>query len=289
MSEKFIDEATGTETTGHEWDGIRELDTPLPRWWLWIMYATIIWSIGYMIVYPAWPLISSHTKGLFEYSSRGEVAEEVADAKARQQVHLDKLGSASLEQIRTDPEMLEFAMAGGRAAYVVNCSQCHGSGAQGTTGYPNLNDDEWLWGGSVEDIHFTITHGVRNDTDEDARSSDMPAFLKDEILSKSEISDVAEYVLSMSEASTDADTVGRGKAVFIDNCASCHGSDGAGNAEFGAPALDNKIWLYGGDKAGLVETISQSRKGVMPAWGKFLDPIVVKQLAIYVHSLGGGK
>lgn len=289
MSDEHFDEQSGTHTTGHEWDGIRELNTPLPKWWLTIIYVSIVWSIGYMIVYPAWPLISSYTKGTFGYSSRAEVAEVVAAAKAKQKVHIDKLASASLEEIRTNKDMLDFAMAGGRATFAVNCSQCHGSGAQGAKGYPNLNDDEWLWGGTTEDIHYTITHGVRNDTDDDARQSDMPAFLKDEILTKTQIADVAEYVLSMSETSSDTAAVGRGKAVYAENCIDCHGESGAGSAELGAPALNNKIWLYGGDKVTLIETISQSRKGVMPAWGKFLDPITVKQLAIYIHSLGGGK
>jgi len=289
MSDREIDEHSGTETTGHEWDGIRELNTPMPRWWLTILYATIIWAIGYMLVYPAWPLVSSYTKGFFEYSSRAEVAKDIAIAKEAQKADLDKLATASLEEIRTDADMLEFAMAGGRAAFNVNCSQCHGSGAQGFVGYPNLNDDEWLWGGTLDDIHLSITHGIRNDDDDDAHQSDMPAFLKDELLGKAEISDVAEFVLSLSNSSTDAAAVDRGAPMYKENCADCHGEKGAGNAELGAPALDNKIWLYGGDKTALVESISFSRKGVMPAWGQKLDPIVVKQLTIYVHSLGGGN
>lgn len=289
MSNHEIDEPSGIQTTGHEWDGIKELDNPMPRWWLTILYASIIWSVGYMIVYPAWPLVSDYTKGVIGYSSRAEVAQEVKMAKAAQKGNLDKLATASLEDIRTDNNMLGFAMAGGRAAFNVNCSQCHGSGAQGFKGYPNLNDDEWLWGGTIEDIHTTITHGIRNDVDDDAHQSDMPAFLKDEILTNSEISDVAEYVLSLSTSDEDAEAAVRGKAVFTEQCVACHGEQGQGNTELGAPALNNKIWLYGGDKKSVIETISYSRKGVMPAWGKILDPIVVKQLAVYIHSLGGGS
>jgi cytochrome c oxidase cbb3-type subunit III len=284
-----VDEVTGTETTGHVWDGIRELNTPLPRWWLWILYATIIWSFGYFIAYPAIPLVSSYTKGMLGYSSRALVAEEVNAAKAAQQVFRDKLAKASLEEIRTDAELLEFAQAGGRAAFNVNCSQCHGSGAQGFKGYPNLNDDEWLWGGTIDAIHYTISNGVRNDQSDDARASEMPAFLKDETLDKAGVNDVAEYVLAMSGAGSDADAAERGKAVYAENCVDCHGETGAGNAELGAPALNNPIWLYGGDKETVVETISYSRGGVMPAWGKILDDVTVKSLAIYIHSLGGGK
>jgi len=284
-----IDEVTGIETTGHEWDGIRELDNPLPNWWRWIFYASIVWAFGYWIAYPAWPLINSHTKGLLGYSSRIDVDQEMAQAKDRQKVHLAKLAQASLEDIRTDPELLEFALAGGRSAFNVNCSQCHGSGAQGFMGYPNLNDDEWLWGGTIKDIHFTISHGIRNTADDDARTSTMPAFLKDETLDKRQISDVAEYVLSLSGSPHDAAAAQRGKPLFAEHCVACHGAEGIGNAEFGAPALNNGIWLYGGDKNVITNTIANSRAGVMPAWGRILEPVTIKKLAVYIHSLGGGK
>ncbi|MBT5297046.1 MAG: cytochrome-c oxidase, cbb3-type subunit III [Rhodospirillaceae bacterium] len=284
-----VDEFTGVQTTGHEWDGIRELDNPLPRWWQWILWATVVWSVGYWFVYPAWPLISSHTKGFIGYSSRGELRDDVAAAKARQAGHLAKLAKASLEQIRTDPELLEFALAGGRSAYNVNCSQCHGSGAQGFAGYPNLNDDEWLWGGRLEDIHQTIMHGVRNEDSEDARVFAMPAFLKDEILDANQVEEVATYVLHLSKQQGDSAASARGKALFLEHCVACHGDRGQGNAEFGAPSLNNDIWLYGGEKAEIVATIANSRGGVMPAWGRILDAVTIKKLAIYVHSLGGGS
>lgn len=289
MSEQQIDKETGTATTGHEWDGITELDNPMPRWWLTVLYATIIWSIGYMIVYPAWPLISSYTKGIFNYSSRAEVAQEVAEAKSSQRGLLEGIEKASLETIRTNSQLLEFSLAGGRAAFNVNCSQCHGTGAQGFVGYPNLNDDEWLWGGSVEEIHKTIVHGIRNDDDDEAHQSEMPAFLKDQILERDQVEQVADYVLSLSGAAYDPAHMIRGKELYVENCEACHGQSGEGNKELGAPALNNQIWLYGDDKASLIETISYSRKGAMPAWGKILDPVTVKQLAIYVHSLGGGE
>jgi cytochrome c oxidase cbb3-type subunit 3 len=283
-----VDEFSGIETTGHEWDGIRELDNPLPNWWRWILWGTVVWAIGYWIAMPAWPLISSYTKGLLGYSTRAELAEEIDAARAAQQASLDKLAAASLEQVRTDSELLQFALAGGRSAFAVNCSQCHGSGAQGFTGYPNLNDDEWLWGGTVEDIQTTITHGIRNADDEDARQSEMPAFLRDEILDKDQVNDVAEYVLSLSGQASDSDAAARGQEIFMENCAACHGEDGGGNTDLGAPALNNDIWLYGGDKATIVKTVSESRGGVMPAWGRILDEVTIKKLAIYVHSLGGG-
>lgn len=287
--EKSVDELTGVETTGHEWDGIRELDNPLPAWWRLILWASVIWSIGYWIVYPAWPLLTDYTRGWLGYSSRAELAKEMAAARDAQAEQTAKLQKASLENIRTDQALLEFALAGGRSAFNVHCTQCHGSGAQGFPGYPNLNDDEWLWGGRLKDIGFTITHGVRNEIDEDARASDMPAFLTDEVLTENQISDVASYVLSLSGKADDRIAAGRGAGIFKENCVACHGDGGKGNAEFGAPALNNGIWLYGGDKKTIVDIVSRSRKGVMPAWGRILDPATVKKLAIYIHSLGGGK
>ncbi len=287
--QKDIDSISGIETTGHEWDGIKELNNPLPRWWLWIFWACVVWSVGYWIAYPAWPLITGYSKGLLGYSSRADVAAEVAAAKQDQAVFRAKLETASLEQIRTQSDLLEFALAGGRSAFNVNCSQCHGSGAQGFTGYPNLNDDEWLWGGSLADIRKTITHGVRNDEDEDARTSDMPAFLRDEILTQPEVADVAEFVLKLSGQDHDPDRAGRGAVVFAEQCEPCHGQDGGGDPEVGAPALNNALWLYAGDRDTIIETVSYSRRGVMPAWGRILDEVTVKQLAVYVHSLGGGQ
>jgi cytochrome c oxidase cbb3-type subunit 3 len=289
MSNKEIDEVSGTETTGHEWDGIKELNTPLPRWWLWTFYATIVWAIGYMVLYPAIPLVTGATKGVLGYSSRADVAREIAEAKTGMAGLLDKVGSMSLEDIRKDPDLFQFAVAGGRSAFAVNCVQCHGSGASGGKGYPNLNDDEWLWGGSLDAIHTTLVHGVRFEGDDDTRVSDMPAFGRDGVLDTAQINDVAEHVLALSGREHDQAAAERGTAIFEENCAACHGAQGEGIADVGAPALNNAIWLYGGDKASLVETVTNARRGVMPAWGRRLDDATVKQLAVYVHSLGGGQ
>ncbi len=287
--QKEIDQITGIETTGHEWDGIKELNNPLPNWWRWILYATIVWSFGYWIVYPAIPLVNDYTRGVFGYSSRANVATEMSAAKEAQAAYIAKLDAATLEEIRTQSDLLEFALAGGRSAFNVNCSQCHGSGAQGIAGYPNLNDDEWLWGGSIDEIQYTIAHGARNGTDDDAHVSDMPAFLRDEILTKDEINDVAEYVLKISGQDHDQPMSLRGGEIFAEQCVACHGDDGSGDSTVGAPAINNGIWLYAGDRDTVVETISNSRGGVMPAWGQILDDATVKQLAVYVHSLGGGQ
>ncbi len=276
-------------TTGHEWDGIQELNNPLPRWWLWTLYATIIWSIGYWIVMPAWPLLSSYTEGTLGHTSRKAVMAEVLQAKAAQSKYLNRIRKASLEEIRSDRALLEFSLAGGRSAFMVNCSQCHGSGAAGFKGYPNLNDDDWLWGGTLKNIHTTITHGIRFEPDDKTRQSVMPRFLLDGILKENQINDVAEYVLSLTKRATDVPALKRGQKIFAEQCAVCHGAAGEGKAELGAPRLSDPIWLFGGDKETIVKTISNSRSGVMPAWGGILAPETIKQLSIYIHSLGGGK
>lgn len=279
------DDVTGTATTGHDWDGIKELDTPLPRWWLWTFYATIVWGIAYTIAYPAWPLISSSTKGLLGYSSRAELQTALAEQSEAQKIYTDRIAATPLGEIIADQELAEFARAGGAAVYRNNCSQCHGSGAIGSKGYPNLQDDDWLWGGTAEDIQQTIAHGIRFDEDEDTRMSDMPAFGRDEILTTEEIADVADHVLSLTGQATATE---EGRVIFADNCAACHGANGEGEQELGAPNLADAIWLYGGDRDTVIDTITNSRAGVMPAWNQRLSETQIRQVALYVHHLGGG-
>jgi cytochrome c oxidase cbb3-type subunit III len=283
-----IDEVTGVETTGHEWDGVKELNKPLPRWWVWTFYATIVWAIGYWIVYPAFPTFTGYTTGLFEYSQRAAVSDEVKAALAQQSELRDKLASKPLDRVKDDPDLLRFAMAGGAAAFQTNCAPCHGRGAQGFAGYPNLNDDDWLWGGTIEDIHKTISFGVRSDRKE-ARTSQMPRYGLDKLLDDAQIADVAEHVLSLSGNSTDPAAVVRGQKVYAEQCVACHAPDGKGKQDQGAPDLTDAIWLYGGSKQAVVESIRTGRGGMMPAWAGRLDPVTLKSLAVYVHSLGGGK
>ncbi len=283
------DEITGTDTTGHEWDGIKELNTPLPKWWLYTLYGTVIWGLAYTVAYPAWPMLTSATPGLLGYTSRGELAESVNQAKEGQKAQLEKISAASLEDILKDPEMLAFARAGGAAAFKVNCVQCHGAGAAGSAGYPNLNDDDWLWGGTADHIYTTLQHGIRYTVSADTRDSQMPAFGADGILKPEEIADVSHYVLTLAGEQADAAKAEAGKQPFIDNCAACHGEDGKGNADMGAPNLTDKIWLYGGSVEQVAQQVTKPRHGVMPGWSTRLDDTTIKQLAVYVHSLGGGQ
>jgi len=282
------DEITGKATTGHEWDGVKELDTPLPKWWLYVFYATIVWSIGYYVLYPAWPSLSSHTAGVLNYSARTEIARDLREQTEQRAPYVNRIRAASLEQIRNDPQLLGFAIAGGRAIFADNCAGCHGSAGAGTKGFPNLADDDWLWGGELESIHATIRTGIRS-AHPDARLSQMPRFGLDNMLNATQINDVAEYVLSLSATETDKPAAQRGVPVYNENCAACHGDKGEGNGEIGAPNLSDKIWLYGGDKRSVVQTIASSRNGVMPAWIDRLDEATIRMLTVYVHSLGGGR
>jgi cytochrome c oxidase cbb3-type subunit III len=284
-----IDQVSGTSTTGHQWDGIKELNTPLPRWWVITFYLTIAWAFGYWIVYPAWPLVTSHTTGLFGYSTRADVALELANLEKIRGDKMVKLGAAPLAEIEKDPALLALARARGKTVFGDNCAPCHGSGGAGAKGYPNLNDDEWLWGGSLDKILQTIQFGVRSGHAK-AHESAMLAFGKEGVLKKEQVITAANYVRSLSGLSTGKGfNAAEGSKIFADNCASCHGDAGKGNQELGAPDLTDKIWLYGSDEGTLIETISNGRAGVMPAWVERLDPATIKALAVYVHSLGGGK
>ena len=284
-----IDEHSGTSTTKHSWDGIEELDTPMPKWWLGIMYLTIVWAIGYMVVMPAIPLINGYTKGLLGFSDRVRVAQAVEDMHAERAVFAEKLEGASIEQISNDPDLLRFAVEQGKTLFGDNCETCHGRRGQGVVGYPNLNDDDWLWGGDMAAIYTTIAHGVRNGEDDDNRESQMPAFGVDGVLDKDQIASVTEFVLKLSKQDHDEKLVDAGSAIFAENCAACHGENGMGDRELGAPNLADAISLYGNTRPTIRAQITKPKQGVMPPWVDRLGEAAVKQLTIYVHGLGGGE
>jgi cytochrome c oxidase cbb3-type subunit 3 len=284
------DTVTGTATTGHQWDGIKELNTPLPRWWLWTFYLTIVWAIGYWIVYPAWPTITGHTAGVFGYSSRADLGVELQKLENARTAQAAPLASATLEQIKADPNLLRIAMARGKAAFGDNCAGCHGLGGAGARSFPSLTDDEWIWGGSLAEIHQTINHGIRWTQDDKSRAGEMMAFGRTGLLKKQEISEVVEYVRSLAKLDVEKGVdVAKGKELYATNCASCHGDEAKGNKEVGAPDLTDAIWLYGASRQAMIDTVTNGRAGVMPAWTGRLDPIAIKALTVYVHSLGGGQ
>ena len=286
MSEKHVDEISGVETTGHEWDGIRELNNPMPRWWVWTFYATILWAVGYAVAYPAIPMITSTTKGLFGFSSRSELQQELALAKVGQMKFHDMIAAKTVQEIDADPTLREFAIAGGSSAFKVNCAPCHGSGASGGPGFPNLNDDDWLWGGDLESIQTTIAHGIRFDSDTNSHVSEMPAF--NEILTPPQTEQVASYVWGLTNTPSKPELAEAGKQIFLDNCAACHGDDAKGKVDMGAPNLADAIWLKGRGEAAIVSQVNSPKHGMMPGWAERLGKTTVKELTVFVHSLGGG-
>lgn len=288
MSSKDIDQVTGVETTGHEWDGIKELNNPLPRWWLWTFYGCIVFALGYTVAFPAWPMISSATTGVLGYSSRADLDTDLAAAKAAQGDLLTRVAQTPAADILKDDALARFARAGGKSLFKVYCSQCHGTGATGSVGYPNLNDDEWIWGGSIEQIEATISHGARSPTDPDTHFNVMPNFGADGILTAPQIDVVARQVASFSGIK-GGEATAEGAQLFADNCASCHGTNGEGMIALGGPSLNDQVWLYQGTLDAIRSQIQQPRHGVMPAWGTRLGETAVKQLAVYVHGLGGGQ
>ena len=288
MTERETDAHTGTETTGHEWDGIKELDTPLPRWWLILFYACIAIAVVYWVLMPSWPGLHTYTPGILHRSNRVDVANDLAALQVQRGAQAARLTNASLEQIEKDPAMQSYALAVGQSIFGDNCAVCHGAGGAGGKGYPNLRDDVWLWGGSLEDIQRTITYGVRSG-DPQARISQMPGFGKDSILPAAQIDDLTEYVVSLSHRPANAASVARAAPVFAANCAVCHGPTGAGNQMVGAPNLTDSDWLYGSDRASIHDQIWNGHGGVMPAWGHRFDPNTIKALAVYIHVNAGGS
>lgn len=274
------------KTTGHSWDGISEYNIGAPRWWLIVWLICIIWAFIYWVFYPTWPSSEGNTKGSLEWTQYKDLKDSQAEIELRKKDNLEKSKKLTLKEIQQDPDLLKFSLRGGEVAFKENCAACHGTGAQGGKGFPNLNDDDWLWGGTLEDIHTTLLYGIRSGH-EKARVNAMPSYGLDKILTKEEIEHTAKYVKSLSTRDPFKDKIGR--KIFAQNCVACHGKRGKGNQELGAPNLTDKIWLYGGEKEDIIHTITYSRSGVMPFWSDRLSPEQIKQLALYVHSLGGGE
>ncbi len=276
-------------STGHEWDGITEYDNPMPKWWLYTFYATIVWGIVYVILYPAWPLVNGATQGLLGYTARKEVAVEIARVNEANAPIEAELVSVPLDQIKDDPKLQTFATEAGGAVFRTWCAQCHGASASGAKGYPNLLDNDWLWGGTLDEVYTTVEHGIRSPEDDDTRFSEMPRFGTDELLDDDQIAQVVNYVLELSGQKYDAAAAAEGETVFADNCASCHGEDGTGDRAQGAPNLTDAIWLYGHSEADITRIVSQGPYGVMPAWSGRLSEAQIRAVATYVHGLGGGE
>ena len=282
------DAHSGTDTTGHVWDGIRELNTPLPKWWVYVFIATVIWAAGWFLLYPSIPYGTGYWPGLLGYSSRDNAMAGVAAMRAQRGAAMDQIAKLPVEEVAKDPALLATALVAGHSAFANNCQPCHGPNGSGRLGYPALGDDVWIWGGKLGDIQTTITHGVRN-ADADSHQSAMPAFGVDGTLTPEQIRQVADYVgvwWGVTPAGTD---VSKGAQIYADNCVACHGEKGEGNRDAGAPPLNAKVHLYGGTLDSIIAQVTRPQLGVMPAWGTKLDPATIKSLTLYVHSLGGGE
>ncbi len=282
------DVVTGQETTAHEWDGLRELNTPLPKWWIYTLYATVAWAVVWCLLYPSVPWFTGYFPGLLGYSQRAAVSADVRAVVAQRAATMDQIAALSFAEIRQDPQLMAAADTAGRIAFANNCQPCHGAGGGGQPGYPALAAGAWIWGGTLDAIQQTITHGIRSD-DPDARVAVMPRFGADGVLKPAEIQQVADYVMTLYGHADAGKDVAAGQKLFADNCAICHGDAGQGDREKGAPRLASQVHLYGGDRATVVAQITAPRMGVMPAWNTRLDHATIKALALYVHSLGGGE
>ena len=291
MASMEKDSVSGQYTTGHEWDGIKELNTPLPKWWVYVFWASVIWSIAYWIAMPAWPTISDYSRGVLNYSSRNELLTELKAQKQTRSKFESKIAALPVEDVVKDKDLRNFAMTGGKVLFNENCAPCHGTGGVGAPGaYPNLADDEWIWGGQLADIQQTISFGVRN-TNSNSHQSEMPKFGADQLLTKEQIDQVADYVVALSSKGAAAGLPG--EAIFAEQCVACHQEGAVGSKDVGAPALNNNIWLFKGSKEAVkqavVAQVTNPRHGAMPAWSERLDETSIKLLTVYVHSLGGGK
>ncbi len=283
------DSVTGTETTGHEWDGIRELNTPLPKWWVYVWLASIVWGIGYMVAYPSVPYGSGYFHGLLGYSSRSHVAHEVAEVDAKRDIYMKKIAAEPFSAIEKDPRLMQVAEIAGASTFANNCQPCHGQGGEGRIGYPALAAGAWIWGGTLDAIQRTVTYGIRSG-DPKARDSQMPPFGKSGMLKPEQIQQVASFVWSNFYGHpTKGEDIAPGAKIFAANCAVCHGPEGQGNPAFGAPRLASHVHLYGDFRAAIVRQVTDPRMGVMPNWNQRLDPATIKAVTIYVHDLGGGQ
>ena len=283
------DVISGQDTTGHEWDGVKELNTPVPKWWLYTFYATILWAAGMFVLYPSIPYGSGYFHGLLGYSSRTAVDADVAKVVAQRKGAMDRIAALPFDQIKADPALLEVALTSGRITFAENCQPCHGPGGGGSPGYPALAAGAWLWGGTLANIQQTVTHGIRS-ADPDARQSAMPRFGADGVLKPAEVEAVSDYVWATFYGHpTAGQDVSAGAKIFADNCVACHGENGQGNRDVGAPRLASHVHLYGGTKETIINQVTLPHQGVMPNWGTRLDPATIKSVALYVHALGGGE
>jgi cytochrome c oxidase cbb3-type subunit 3 len=289
MAIEEIDPVSGHVTTGHQWNGIKELDTPVPRGVLIFLIVTHLFAVIWWFVMPTWPLGNTYTKGLLGADQRKIVEEKLVQADAARAPWVNAIEKSSFDEILANPQLMQVVMKTGHQLFGDNCAACHGRDGKGGDNYPDLTDHDWIWGGGPERIAETMRVGV-NALHAESRAARMPSFGRDKMLDQTQVGNVATYVYSLSNplASTPQ-TIARieaGRQVFLTNCAACHGEDAKGNQDLGAPNLSDRFWIYGGDFEKIITTIHGGRQGHMPTWDERLSPAEIKILALYVYSLG---
>ena len=284
------DPYTGYMTTGHEWNGIKELNSPVPRPVYFFLIVAGVFSVIYWILMPAWPLGVTYTRGLLGIDQRVTVSESLKQAALERGIWTGRIESESFKDIQADSRLMDMVRQTGPTLFGDNCAACHGSNAKGGKGFPNLTTVSWLWGGDPENIAETIRVGV-NSPHPQTRTSQMMAFGRDQILKKDEIDNVVTYVRSLSDPAigkqVSATKIDAGKAIFAANCVACHGDDAKGKADLGAPNLADRFWIYGGDAESVHTTVWGGRQGHMPSWEGRLSPLDRKILALYLIDLRG--
>ena len=289
MEVKEQDPVTGRETTGHEWNGIRELDTPVPRGILLFLIVTHIWAVGWWFFAPTWPLGTTYTKGLLDIDQRTTVEERVVEGQQARQDWIFRIESEPYDQILADESLMQIVRSSGRQLFGDNCAACHGRDARGRANYPDLTDGDWIWGSGPEAIEQTMRVGVNTEHPE-SRVGQMPAFGRDGMLERDQVRAVAAYVYSLThpEFSTpdNIERIEAGQQVFAETCSACHGEAGEGSVEAGAPNLTDNYWLYGGDMDTIIATVHGGRQGHMPTWDERLTNAEIRMLSLYVHDLG---
>lgn len=283
------DPVSGHRTTGHVWNGIKELDTPVPRGVLMFLVVTHIFAVLWWFLMPAWPLGTTYTKGLLGTDQHQTVEEEIREAAMARSGWTDRIEAASFDEIKADEGLMEAVRATGHRLFGDNCAACHGVDGRGRANYPDLTDGEWLWGGGPELIAQTMRVGI-NSPHPETRYAQMPSFGRDGMLDRSQVRDVAAYVYSLSHpdysTAENVDAIDAGHDTFLTTCAACHGENAKGSDDVGAPNLTDDRWIYGGDMQTIITSVHGGRQGHMPTWEERLTDAQIKILALYVDSLG---
>lgn len=291
MAVEERDPHTGYLTTGHEWNGIKELNRPVSKViWLFLSCA-FLFALVWWILMPAWPLGETYTRGVLGVDRRQRISDDLARAASKRAATVVQIESMPFDEIRAHPDLMRFSRESGQTLFGDNCAACHGRMGRGGPGFPNLTDQAWLWGGDAEAVAETLRVGINSDHPE-TRTSQMLAFGNDGLLEREAISNVTAYVRSLSDpkfAQSEEVAISAGAEVFASSCAGCHGADGRGNTTIGAPDLTDGFWIYGGDRDSIFTTITYGRQGHMPQWEERLTPAERKILTLYILDLGTDK